>query len=87
MSLQRLLASITERRRRPSLQSTEEEGARITGRLQELLADPTPTQAGTPSTNPGIANDPICYCDGRPHWLWSQQGSHEGYPASDKREF
>jgi hypothetical protein len=87
MSLSELFALIKERRRRPAHQSTEEEGAQITKRLIELLAVPTPRQVETPATKTGITNDPTCYCDGRPHWLWSQQGSHVGYPASGKREF
>lgn len=86
MSLRALFASIRERRHRSAQQSTYEEGAQITRRLQELLADPAPTPVQTPSTNTASENDPTCYCDGRPHWLWSQQGSHVGYPASDKRE-
>jgi hypothetical protein len=86
MSLRELFASIRERRHRSAQQSTDEKGAQITRRLQELFAVPTPTQVETPSTNTGSENDPTCYCEGRPHWLWSQQGSHVGYAASDKRE-
>ena len=49
MSLGELLASISERRHRPQ---SYEDGAQITRRLQELLADPTPTQeVETHSTN------------------------------------
>jgi len=43
MSLGRLFASIRERRRR-SARHPYEQGAQLRGRLQELLAVPTPTQ-------------------------------------------
>ena len=86
MSLGELFAFIRERRRRSALQPTEAEGAQITRRVQELLARPTLTQVETPTTDTCGTNDPTCYCYGRPHWSWSQQGSHEGYPASDRRE-
>ena len=88
MSPQKLFAFIRERRRRSAQQPTEEEGAQISRRLRELLAVPAPTQeVETPSTNARGENDPTCYCDGRLHWSWSQQGTYAGYPASDRREF
>jgi hypothetical protein len=89
MSLGELLASIREHRRDSAHQSTEEEGAQISRRVLELLGVPTPTQeVERPSTNACGENDPTCCCDvGRLHWSWSQQGSHVGYPASDRREF
>jgi hypothetical protein len=63
MSLGELLASISERRRR-SAQQSYEKGAQITRRLQELLADPTPTQeVETPSTKACTENEPICVQD------------------------
>jgi hypothetical protein len=59
MSLAELFASITQRRRHSAQQSTEEEGALITRRLQELLAVPSPTQeVEIPFSHPRIENDP-----------------------------
>ena len=61
MSLGELLASISERRHRPQ---SYEDGAQITRRLQELLADPTPTQeVETPSTKACTENEPTCVQD------------------------
>jgi hypothetical protein len=52
MSLGKLFASITERRRR-SAQQPYEEGAQIKRRLQELLTVPSPTQRSKyPSATP-----------------------------------
>ena len=60
MSLGELLASISERRRR-SAQQSNEKGAQITRRLQELLADPTPKQeVETPPPTLAVKNDPAC---------------------------
>jgi hypothetical protein len=57
MSLGELFASIRERRRRSAQQSCEE-GARIIGRLQELLDVPAPThKVETPSTNASSETD------------------------------
>lgn len=87
MSLRELFATIRERGRRSASQYTEEEGAQITKRLQELLAVPLPKQeVETPSTDAGVKNDLTCYCAGRLHWSWSEQGSYVGYPASNRRE-
>ena len=58
MSLGKLFASITERRRR-SAQQPYEEGAQIKRRLQELLAVPSPTQEVEISfRHARIENDP-----------------------------
>jgi hypothetical protein len=58
MSLGKLFASITERRRR-SAQQPYEEGAQIKRRLQELLAVPSPTQEVEISfSHARIENDP-----------------------------
>jgi hypothetical protein len=58
MSLGKLFASITERRRR-SAQQPYEEGAQIKRRLQELLTVPSPTQeVEIPLSHARIENDP-----------------------------
>jgi hypothetical protein len=57
MSLGKLFASITERRRR-SAQQPYEEGAEIKRRLKELLAVPSPTQEIEPLSHARIENDP-----------------------------
>jgi hypothetical protein len=84
MSLAKWFASIRERH--SSQQFSYERGALISRRLQELLAVPTTTQVDTPSINARSENDPTSHCNGRLHSLWSQQGSHVGYPASHRRE-
>jgi hypothetical protein len=87
MSLRELFATIRERGRRSASQYTEEEGAQISKRLQELLAVPLPKQqVETPSTDAVSKKDLTCHCDGRLHWSWSEQGSYVGYPASGRRE-
>jgi len=64
MFLQKLFASIRERRHRSAHQSYEE-GARIRRRLQELLAVPSPAhEVETRFTNVRIENDPA-YRQGR----------------------
>lgn len=58
MSLGKLFASITERRRR-SAQQPYEEGAQIKRRLQELLTVPSPTQeVEIPLSHARIESDP-----------------------------
>ena len=59
MSLGELFASIRERRRLAQ-QSSEEEGAQIMRRLQELLAVPGPTRIAAPLTKAPSENDPVC---------------------------
>ena len=60
MHVGELLASITEHRRR-SAQQSDEEGAQIKRRLQDLLAVPSPTQeVETPFSHARIENDPAC---------------------------
>jgi hypothetical protein len=48
MSLAEWFASIRKGRRRSAPQSTYEEGAQITRRLQELLANSNPTKVENP---------------------------------------
>ena len=60
MSLAKLFALIRERCRRSVQQSSYEDGAQITKRLQELLGVPNPTQVESPPPTPELKTTENC---------------------------
>ncbi len=58
MFLQKLFASIRARRRSTQQRTDEEEGARISRRLQELLDSTKPKQVETPFTKAPSGKEP-----------------------------